>query len=158
MLPVARFLKYTHLSQAFRSDEVREPSTSLWCTQRPPCGEVPQVHTSLPGIPVWWGKGTVYFTLMYTGSNVLPVARFLKYTHLSQAFRSDEVRKVSTSLWCTRVQRPPCGKVAQLLWNTFYSRWLYLRVNSREHRDAKIKSSPIICNVRIRRRSDESRK
>lgn len=27
---------------------------------------------------------------MYTGSNVLPVARFLKYTHLRQALRSDD--------------------------------------------------------------------
>ena len=31
-----------------------------------------------------------------------------------------------------------------VLWNTFYSRGLYFRVNSREHRDVKIKSSPII--------------
>ena len=31
----------------------------------------------------------------------------------------------------------------------FYSGGLYFRVNSREHIDAKIKSSPIICNGRI---------
>ena len=36
-----------------------------------------------------------------------------------------------------------------VLKNTFYSRGLYFPVNSREQRDAKIKSSPIICNVRI---------
>ncbi|KAK2171867.1 hypothetical protein NP493_1017g02051 [Ridgeia piscesae] len=35
--------------------------------------------------------GVFYFIMMYTGSNVLPVARFLKYTHAKQAFRSDEV-------------------------------------------------------------------
>ncbi|KAI0215551.1 DnaJ-like subfamily C member 13 [Lamellibrachia satsuma] len=34
--------------------------------------------------------GVFYFIMMYTGSNVLPVARFLKYTHAKQAFRSDE--------------------------------------------------------------------
>ncbi len=35
--------------------------------------------------------GVFFFILMYTGSNVLPVARFLKYCHLKQAFRSEEV-------------------------------------------------------------------
>jgi DnaJ family protein C protein 13 len=37
-------------------------------------------------------SGVFFFIMMYTGSNVLPIARFLKYTHLRQAFRSDEVR------------------------------------------------------------------
>ena len=37
-----------------------------------------------------------------------------------------------------------------LLLNTFYSRGLYFRVNSREHRDAKIKSSPIISIIMIK--------
>lgn len=36
-------------------------------------------------------SGVFFFILMYTGSNVLPIARFLKYTHLKQAFLSDEV-------------------------------------------------------------------
>jgi len=35
-------------------------------------------------------SGVFYFILMYTGSNILPIGHFLKYTHLSQAFRSDE--------------------------------------------------------------------
>ncbi|BFZ15550.1 hypothetical protein BsWGS_18589 [Bradybaena similaris] len=35
-------------------------------------------------------SGAFFFIMMYTGSNVLPVARFLKYTHLRQAFRSEE--------------------------------------------------------------------
>ncbi|CAG5130505.1 unnamed protein product, partial [Candidula unifasciata] len=35
-------------------------------------------------------SGSFFFIMMYTGSNVLPVARFLKYTHLKQAFRSEE--------------------------------------------------------------------
>ena len=32
-------------------------------------------------------SGVFFFIMMYTGSNVLPLARFLKYTHLRQAFR-----------------------------------------------------------------------
>lgn len=35
--------------------------------------------------------GVFYFILMYTGSNVLPVARFLQLTHAKQAFRGDDV-------------------------------------------------------------------
>jgi DnaJ family protein C protein 13 len=35
--------------------------------------------------------GVFYFILMYTGSNVLPIARFLQLTHMKQAFKSDEV-------------------------------------------------------------------
>jgi DnaJ family protein C protein 13 len=34
--------------------------------------------------------GVFYFILMYTGSNVLPIARFLQLTHMKQAFKSDE--------------------------------------------------------------------
>jgi len=44
-----------------------------------------------PSMPRLYLTGSFFFVLMYTGSNVLPVARFLKYTHLKQAFRSDEV-------------------------------------------------------------------
>ncbi|KAL8616890.1 hypothetical protein ACOMHN_041809 [Nucella lapillus] len=35
-------------------------------------------------------SGVFFFVMMYTGSNLLPIARFLRYTHLRQAFRSDE--------------------------------------------------------------------
>ena len=34
--------------------------------------------------------GCFYFISMYTGSNVLPIGRFLEYTHMKQAFRSDD--------------------------------------------------------------------
>jgi len=44
-----------------------------------------------PSTPRLYLTGVFFFILMYTGSNVLPVAKFLKYTHLKQAFRSDEV-------------------------------------------------------------------
>lgn len=34
--------------------------------------------------------GVFYFILMYTGSNVLPIANFLQLTHMKQAFKSDD--------------------------------------------------------------------
>ncbi|GFR63073.1 LOW QUALITY PROTEIN: DnaJ-like protein subfamily C member 13 [Elysia marginata] len=43
-----------------------------------------------PGVSRLYLSGAFFFIMMYTGSNVLPVARFLKYTHLRQAFRSEE--------------------------------------------------------------------
>ncbi|VDK82276.1 unnamed protein product, partial [Litomosoides sigmodontis] len=33
-------------------------------------------------------SGVFFFVLMYNGSNLLPIARFLHYTHMKQAFRS----------------------------------------------------------------------
>lgn len=35
--------------------------------------------------------GVFYFILMYNGSNLLPIAKFLKITHTLQAFTRDEV-------------------------------------------------------------------
>ncbi|ESO09053.1 hypothetical protein HELRODRAFT_156562 [Helobdella robusta] len=43
-----------------------------------------------PCMPRLYLSGAFFFILMYTGSNVLPIARLLKNTHLKQAFRSDE--------------------------------------------------------------------
>lgn len=37
--------------------------------------------------------GIFYFILMYNGSNVLPIARFLKLTHMLQAVKNDDVSK-----------------------------------------------------------------
>ncbi|XP_076821267.1 dnaJ homolog subfamily C member 13-like isoform X2 [Clavelina lepadiformis] len=34
--------------------------------------------------------GVFFFILMYTGSNVLPIVKFLQYLHLKQAFRSEQ--------------------------------------------------------------------
>uniref|UniRef100_A0A1I8HXS4 J domain-containing protein n=1 Tax=Macrostomum lignano TaxID=282301 RepID=A0A1I8HXS4_9PLAT len=34
--------------------------------------------------------GVFFFILMYSGSNLIPIAQFLKYTHLLQAFRTEE--------------------------------------------------------------------
>lgn len=43
-------------------------------------------------MPKVYLTGVFYFMLMYTGSNILPIARFLKITHMRQAFRSEEVQ------------------------------------------------------------------
>ena len=58
------------------------------------------------------------------------------------------------------VQRVFCaGKDTPMYCKTLFIRkGLYFRVNSREHRDAKIKSLPIICNVRIIEEDMTSRK
>ncbi|XP_058807941.1 dnaJ homolog subfamily C member 13 isoform X2 [Phymastichus coffea] len=43
-----------------------------------------------PDISKVYLTGVFYFILMYTGSNVLPIARFLQLTHTKQAFRGDD--------------------------------------------------------------------
>uniref|UniRef100_A0A8C9S306 DnaJ heat shock protein family (Hsp40) member C13 n=1 Tax=Scleropages formosus TaxID=113540 RepID=A0A8C9S306_SCLFO len=45
-----------------------------------------------PNLQRLYLTGIFFFVMMYTGSNVLPVARFLKYTHLKQAFKSEEAK------------------------------------------------------------------
>lgn len=54
--------------------------------------------------------GVFFFISMYTGSNVLPIGRFLGYTHMKQAFRSDDSgsdRKNSSEI----VQRSILGHI-----------------------------------------------
>nr|CDJ98393.1 Heat shock protein DnaJ domain containing protein [Haemonchus contortus] len=41
-----------------------------------------------PFLPRLYLSGVFFFILMYNGSNVLPIARFLHYTHKKQAFRT----------------------------------------------------------------------
>ncbi|CAI8017294.1 DnaJ homolog subfamily C member 13 [Geodia barretti] len=43
-----------------------------------------------PQLPRAFSTGVFFFILMYTGSNILPIAKFLKYTHMKQSFRPDE--------------------------------------------------------------------
>ncbi|GAB0184323.1 dnaJ subfamily C member 13 [Grus japonensis] len=45
-----------------------------------------------PQLPRFYLSGVFFFIMMYTGSNVLPIARFLKYTHTKQAFKSEETK------------------------------------------------------------------
>lgn len=44
-----------------------------------------------PRISTLYLTGVFYFILMYNGSNVLPIARFLKLTHMLQAVRNEDV-------------------------------------------------------------------
>ena len=48
-----------------------------------------QIIEDNPILSQLYTTGIFFFILMYTGSNVLPIARFLKYSHMKQAFRSD---------------------------------------------------------------------
>ena len=50
-----------------------------------------------PQLPRMFTTGVFFFIMMYTGSNVLPIAKFLKATHTKQSFRSEDV---SGPMWC----------------------------------------------------------
>lgn len=50
-----------------------------------------QIMEDNPEMSKVYLTGVFYFMLMYTGSNILPIARFLKMTHIKQAFRSEDV-------------------------------------------------------------------
>jgi hypothetical protein len=39
--------------------------------------------------------GCFLFALMYTGSNVLPIAKFLHATHMKQAVRNNDIRTLA---------------------------------------------------------------
>ena len=52
-----------------------------------------------PQLPRMFSTGVFFFVMMYTGANILPIARFLKYTHMKQSFRPDEVMHVCMILW-----------------------------------------------------------
>lgn len=49
-----------------------------------------EVMEDNPCMPRLYMTGTFFFILMYTGSNVLPIGRFLRATHMKQAFKPDE--------------------------------------------------------------------
>ena len=44
-----------------------------------------------PQLPRLFMSGVFFFIMMYTGSNILPIAKFLQYSHTKQSFRPDEV-------------------------------------------------------------------
>ncbi|XP_058835825.1 dnaJ homolog subfamily C member 13 isoform X1 [Topomyia yanbarensis] len=54
-----------------------------------------QIMEDNPEMSKVYLTGVFYFMLMYTGSNILPIARFLKMTHMKQAFRSEETSSQS---------------------------------------------------------------
>lgn len=45
-----------------------------------------------PQLPKLYLTGVFFFIMMYTGSNVLPIAWFLKDIHMKQAFKSEETK------------------------------------------------------------------
>lgn len=49
-----------------------------------------EVMKDNPAISMLYLTGVFYFILMYTGSNVLPIANFLKLTHIKQALRGSD--------------------------------------------------------------------
>ncbi|XP_065077705.1 dnaJ homolog subfamily C member 13 isoform X2 [Ochlerotatus camptorhynchus] len=54
-----------------------------------------QIMEDNPEMSKVYLTGVFYFMLMYTGSNILPIAKFLKMTHMKQAFRSEETSSQS---------------------------------------------------------------
>ncbi|GAA57811.1 DnaJ homolog subfamily C member 13, partial [Clonorchis sinensis] len=76
--------------------------TQLLLTFDPPLVErvVSLLHVLLdqnPCLPRLYLTGVFFFILMYTGSNVLPIARFLKDVHLLQAFRLEDSHHMSST-------------------------------------------------------------
>ncbi|CAL8068163.1 unnamed protein product [Calicophoron daubneyi] len=82
------------------SPETLSHIVQLLLTFDPPLVErvVSLLHVMLdqnPCLPRLYLTGVFYFILMYTGSNVLPIARFLKDVHMLQAFRLDDGNRTS---------------------------------------------------------------
>lgn len=57
-----------------------------------------EVMKDNPEMSKLYTTGVFYFIMMYTGCNVLPIAKFLKLTHMKQAFKADEVCNLTFSL------------------------------------------------------------
>lgn len=51
-----------------------------------------EIASDNPNAAKLYMTGVFFFLLMYTGSNILPIAKFLRLTHTCQAFRNEEVR------------------------------------------------------------------
>lgn len=48
-----------------------------------------EVMEDNPNLPRVFSTGVFFFIMMYTGFNILPIAKFLKYAHMKQSFRPD---------------------------------------------------------------------
>jgi DnaJ family protein C protein 13 len=59
-----------------------------------------EVMRDNPNISTLYLSGVFYFILMYTGSNVLPVARFLQLTHTKQALKGSDVSEMAHLILC----------------------------------------------------------
>lgn len=51
-----------------------------------------EIASDNPNAAKLFMTGVFFFLLMYTGSNILPIAKFLRLTHTCQAFRNEEVK------------------------------------------------------------------
>lgn len=51
-----------------------------------------EIAADNPAVAKFYLTGVFFFILMYTGSNVVPVARFLQMAHTKQAFRSETLQ------------------------------------------------------------------
>lgn len=79
---LSEFVCLPHIVQVCLTHDpgLLERVATLLCQIMQDNPEMPKVHLT----------GVFYFMLMYTGSNILPIARFLKMTHMKQAFRNEE--------------------------------------------------------------------
>lgn len=79
---LSEFICLPHIVQVCLTHDpaLLERVATLLCQIMQDNPEMPKVHLT----------GVFYFMLMYTGSNILPIARFLKMTHMKQAFRNEE--------------------------------------------------------------------
>ena len=79
---LSEFICLPHIVQVCLTHDPRllERVASLLC----------QIMCDNPEITKVYLTGVFYFMLMYTGNNILPIVKFLKMTHMKQAFRSDD--------------------------------------------------------------------
>lgn len=79
---LSEFICLPHIVQVCLTHDPRllERVASLLC----------QIMSDNPEITKVYLTGVFYFMLMYTGNNILPIVKFLKMTHMKQAFRSDD--------------------------------------------------------------------
>lgn len=79
---LSEFICLPHIVQVCLTHDPRlvERVASLLC----------QIMSDNPEITKVYLTGVFYFMLMYTGNNILPIVKFLKMTHMKQAFRNDD--------------------------------------------------------------------
>jgi DnaJ homolog subfamily C member 13 len=79
---LSEFICLPHIVQVCLTHDPRlvERVASLLC----------QIMSDNPEITKVYLTGVFYFMLMYMGNNILPIVKFLKMTHMKQAFRSDD--------------------------------------------------------------------
>lgn len=79
---LSEFVSLPHIVQVCLTHDPRllEKVATLLC----------QIMNDNPEISKVYLTGVFYFMLMYTGNNILPIVKFLKMTHMKQAFRNED--------------------------------------------------------------------